>query len=321
MKVVPQIITFLVILAIGWFAYERHDAFRVLVDDIVDYSRLTREVTREVADVDQPAEVLSTDKIESAQSLETVVATTDPVAEEIKTKPEQTVTRETVEKESAPVEEAVVWPDEVQPLAVEKQSTEPEDLAVSKNKGIKPEVQVPESTVKPVPRTDEGQVMIKKETWPSTEGSSPQQFVLEEPVAEVPPVNNNEVVVQPSAKDTKPGNEVNPAEAAPSTGSRKQQALAGLAAARTAWHQGDHDRSVNLYNQLIREFKNHPDFPGELGNIYFSKGQMELAVNAYSEAFLRLLRNNDFERAQQVLGIVYNIDQEQAALLREYLSQ
>jgi tetratricopeptide (TPR) repeat protein len=76
-----------------------------------------------------------------------------------------------------------------------------------------------------------------------------------------------------------------------------------------------------MYLELMQEFQNHPDFAGELGNIYFSKGQTELAVRAYSEAFFRLLKNNDHERAEQVLGIIYNIDQEQAALLNEYLTR
>ena len=43
MKVVPQIITFLVLVAIGWFAYDSHEAFHDLVNDIVDVAGVTNE--------------------------------------------------------------------------------------------------------------------------------------------------------------------------------------------------------------------------------------------------------------------------------------
>jgi tetratricopeptide (TPR) repeat protein len=320
MKVVPQIIIFIVILAIGWFIYERHEAFHALVDDIVAYSGLTRQITREVADTNQPSDVLSTDTIESTQSTEATVVAIDTAEKEIKAKPEQqTDRREIVQKEAAPVEAALVWPDEVKPLATEKQSAASEKPVTSKNDNMKLEVQALESTVKPVLQPDEAQV-VEGEMGSTADLSVRQQTESVKPVEAISPTKNKEVVQSP-AENTKPRNEVNTGEIMPSMVTRKQQALAGLAAARAAWQQGDHDQAVKLYDQLIREYKNHPDFAGELGNIYFSRGQMELAVNAYSEAFLRLLRNNDFERAQHVLGIVYNIDRGQAASLREYLSE
>lgn len=99
---------------------------------------------------------------------------------------------------------------------------------------------------------------------------------------------------------------------------RKQQALAGLEASRAAWRQNDRDKAIMLYWQFLEEFPEHPDFAGELGNIYFSTGQMELAANAYSEAFVRLLRNNDWQRARYVLGIVHSINPQQAAWLSAY---
>ena len=320
MKVVPQIITFLIILAIGWFTYERHEAFRALVDDIVDYSGLTQQITREVADTNQPSNALSADTSESMQSTEEMVVATDTAEKEIKVKSDQqTDSREIVQKEPAPVEEALVWPDEVQPLAAEQSSTEAEKLITSKNDDKKSEVQALESKVKPVPQPDEVQVVEEERRRPS-ELSLPQKPESEGSVEAIYPTKNKEVVQAP-AESTKPRNEVNTGEIMPSMAARIQQALAGLAAARAAWQQGDHDRSVKLYDQMIREYKNHQDFAGELGNIYFSRGQIDLAVNAYSEAFLRLLRNNDFERAQHVLGIVYNIDRGQAASLSEYLSE
>ena len=320
MKVVPQIIVFIVILAIGWFIYERHEAFHALVDDIVAYSGLTRQITREVADSNQPSDALSTDTIASTQSMQATVAVAGTADKEIKAKPEQqTDRREIVQKEAAPVEAALVWPDEVKPLATEKQSAVSEKLVTSKNNNVKSEVQVLEPMVKPAPQPDEARVVEGGMKSPA-DPLARQQPESAEPVEAISPTKNKEVVQSP-AENTKPRNEVNTGEITPSMTTRKQQALAGLAAARAAWQQGDHDRAVKLYNQLIREYKNHPDFAGELGNIYFSRGQTELAVNAYSEAFLRLLRNNDFERAQHVLEIVYNIDRGQAASLREYLSE
>jgi tetratricopeptide (TPR) repeat protein len=102
---------------------------------------------------------------------------------------------------------------------------------------------------------------------------------------------------------------------------RKNQALSGLAAARNAWHQGNRDKAIGMYHALMQEFRNHPDFAGELGNIYFAQGQTEMAVKAYSEAYIRLLKNRDLERAEQLLGIIYHLDQEQAVFLNEYFNR
>lgn len=314
MKVVPQIITFLIVIAIGWFAYERHEAFRSLVDDIVDHSGLTRQITPPVSEYSQPSVASSADATRPTQTAEVsdTVADADPEPEMVKASPEHTVAQKGTEQEPEPAKEKVIWPDEVQSIDTENQWVKPEKQAASKDHDVKPETKVLESTIKPVPQADEAQAL--KETVNSSSAQSlPQKPVLAAPVVDdASATNGKDALGQlPIVEDDE--------KSASST--RKQQALAGLAAARAAWHQGNHDNAVQLYIELIREYKNHPDFAGELGNIYFSKGQTELAVNAYSEAFLRLLRNKDIERAQQVLGIVYNIDQEQAALLKEYFAR
>ena len=268
MKVVPQIITLFIVTSVGWYFYERHDAFHALVVDVAVYAGLSQ----------QPV-------MQAPSGISTTVTTGTPTPVE----PTQMQTRQSAERATdlslnqkttlAEPQQALVAP----PVLPQKQVS-PATTAVA-----------PESTSSPQSST------MPTELSAQQDASAPS----EQPMLKSVDVLRSQAP-QPVATDK--------------VTDRKQQALNGLQAARAAWHQGDHDKAIQLYVQLMQEYNNHPDFAGELGNIYFTKGQTELAVKAYSEAFLRLIRNKDFTRAQQVLLIVYNIDQEQAAALKEYFA-
>ena len=98
MKVVPQITTFLVVLAISWFAYDRHEAFRSLIDDVVDYSGFTRQISHEAPDVSQSSIASSTSAVDSTQDTRVTVDTAEisSVADMVKKKPEQSVVAQAV---------------------------------------------------------------------------------------------------------------------------------------------------------------------------------------------------------------------------------
>jgi hypothetical protein len=368
MKVVPQIIIFIIVLGAGWFTYERHDAFRQLVDDITDYAgfdessgtQVSSSPEVAVADTSQPEAVeAATDEQPPAVSpvSEAAPVTLQQQQSEDEKPVVQAAQMETPEAQTtdmpgaadiAPADEGIVWPE------AEKagRSTAADDQAQAR-----PDTQsagTADVADEPVDRSAQSapseiqEQPVQSESSGQTEPASRPDANSQEPVKVEPDTGGAaQATQQPDETATPPegaaeqqlpvGSKPQQQSTAPMPANssstekqtnvdqqaimaqRKREAQAGLALARSAWHQGNHDKAISLYWRLLREFSNHPDFAGELGNIYFSQGQTELAVNAYSEAFLRLLKNNDREGAMQVLRIVYNIDQEQAALLREYL--
>ena len=93
------------------------------------------------------------------------------------------------------------------------------------------------------------------------------------------------------------------------------QALEGLAQARSAWQQGHAEQAIERYRKLMLQYPNHPDFAGELGNIYYAQGNRVQAVDAYAEAFQRLMRMQDYRRAWQLLAVVRKLDYRRAGQL------
>ena len=98
---------------------------------------------------------------------------------------------------------------------------------------------------------------------------------------------------------------------------RYANADAALAAARQAWYAGRLRQATALYNRFTREYADRPEFAGELGNIYMAGSQTTAAVDAYTEAVIRLLRNGDITRARQTLAIIQNLDRARADTLRQ----
>jgi tetratricopeptide (TPR) repeat protein len=324
MKVVPQIIIFLVLIAIGWLAYDSHEPFRKLVDDIADITGISQELVR--TQDEQAADRLALKDAErkSAEKAASSVAAAAKTSKPERSDQAPEIASSAVisqsagqQPEAASPQDKIVWPTDVPPADVQ--------LA-------KP-VEMEEKTVKaPMVITDaEPEDQAEAGAQAVEHGSVPEPQL---PVSSVTPAEPVNEPVQPSASEPEPapvlsqpspviadGKEREPAEQDTAIEDRKNQALSGLAAARATWHQGNHDKAISMYLELMREFENHPDFAGELGNIYFSKGEIDMAIKAYSEAYVRLLKNNDQERAEQVLGIIYNLDQEQAAMLRDYFNR
>ncbi len=323
MKVVPQIIIFLVLIAIGWLAYDSHDAFRKLVDDIADVSGISRELVRTKDEQVADRLALKNAERKSAEKAASPVATATETSKSERTKQAPKIASSTVisqpagqQPEATPTQDKIVWPTDLPPA--DAQSAKPVEMESKTEKT-------------PMLITDtqpEGQAEIGAQAAEPVSVAEPQ--LPASPMSPAEPVSEP---LQPSASEPEPVPMLRPSpeivdatESEPSgqetaIEDRKNQALSGLAAARAAWHQGNHDKAISMYLELMREFQNHPDFAGELGNIYFSRGDIDMAVKAYSEAYVRLLKNNDQERAEQVLGIVYNLDQEQAAMLRDYFNR
>lgn len=111
---------------------------------------------------------------------------------------------------------------------------------------------------------------------PATDASATQQQAAAEPAT-----GSASVAEQAAAA---------PAEAATATASQVAgQAVSEnssaedlLLAAREAYWSGEYDRSVSLYQSLLKK-DNQPDYKGELANVYWKQGKSTEAVTLYAE--------------------------------------
>lgn len=85
--------------------------------------------------------------------------------------------------------------------------------------------------------------------------------------------------------------------------------------ARAALWQGELERSAQLYRQLVEMDGDNFDAHGELGNVYLLLEELELAVDAYSQAALAMSRAGHPQIAWRVLDIVARLDHVRAESL------
>ncbi len=89
--------------------------------------------------------------------------------------------------------------------------------------------------------------------------------------------------------------------------------------ARKAFYRRDYDASIAAYKQLIANNKDNFDAYGELGNVYFTKGDMELAAEAYYQAATIMVSQGQNQRAASLIGFLATVDAEKAKKLGEML--
>ncbi len=345
MKIVPQLIILVILLAVGWIAYEKHDAFRELVNDIAQYSGIivdrphlptvedgaprvrtpvaSETVGEPIANAEQPdqstvkkQDVLSSPVAEPASpltardstSLEEADTAKQSEAPEVQEGPAQqhSITDSDLFR-SEPA--ASVSPDEESWITA---TTDTESSPASTDHALQTR-----SANTGESRADTKPMVRSAETAKAQDGRFEYPRNPDTPRSgafhtDKPDVDGPQDVIRPAVEP------LLPAEAR--TLQRKQNALAGLVAARRAWHSGQPGQAIWQYQYLMREYGNHPDFAGELGNIYLSRGETRLAVDAYSEAVIRLLKNGDRPRAARTLNIIHNLDQERADILRQYFA-
>jgi len=90
--------------------------------------------------------------------------------------------------------------------------------------------------------------------------------------------------------------------------------------ARKSFHRGDFESSINSYEQLISKTPDNFDAYGELGNVYFSQGEMKQAAGSYYEAAAILVRLGQLQRANSLVGMLGNMDQDKAKQLQALIS-
>ncbi len=93
-----------------------------------------------------------------------------------------------------------------------------------------------------------------------------------------------------------------------------------LIQARRAYWNGNIRLAVRNYQRLIDTYPDHPDYPGELGNIYYEQGARQLAASFYLDSARLLLERGERSRAQALAEILDGLDAAAAGELRERLS-
>ncbi len=89
-----------------------------------------------------------------------------------------------------------------------------------------------------------------------------------------------------------------------------------LTQARRAYWNGDIRLAVRSYERLIDSYPDQPDYPGELGNIYYEQGARQLAASFYLDSARLLLKRGERSRAEALAKILDGLDAGAAAELR-----
>jgi len=90
--------------------------------------------------------------------------------------------------------------------------------------------------------------------------------------------------------------------------------------ARQAYWRGDLARAEGLYVALLEDFPDQADLAGELGNIYFTQGKLDMAAEFFERAGVGLLRSGNKARAMSVVGVLRGIAPDRATALAARIS-
>jgi hypothetical protein len=88
-----------------------------------------------------------------------------------------------------------------------------------------------------------------------------------------------------------------------------------LEQARSLYWQGQAEAAASAYEALASEHADNAELWGEIGNFYYSVGRNEQATEAYSRAIELFVRDDERERARQLLGALYRLDAQKASEL------
>ncbi len=88
-----------------------------------------------------------------------------------------------------------------------------------------------------------------------------------------------------------------------------------LRAARMAFNNGNIDLSIKKYQDLIELDNDEADFHGELGNVYYTKGDWSNAGVEYYEAAIRLIEKKQFAQISYLQRVIQGLDAERAEKL------
>jgi len=133
-----------------------------------------------------------------------------------------------------------------------------------------------------------------------------------------PQAKAGEPASMPLASSAAPGIPPRGAKVPPDSGSNGQSLLQ---AARKAFWSRDFDRSITLYQRLIDENPDNPDYSGELGNIYYNLNRFDRAADLFHRAGQLLVEQGDLARARQLLPALTSLDREKGRQLQQAIEQ
>lgn len=94
-----------------------------------------------------------------------------------------------------------------------------------------------------------------------------------------------------------------------------------LHAARTAFLKSQYKIAIEKYKELIDLEEHEADFYGELGNVYYSVGNWNLAGEAYYEAAQRLIERGDMKQVFYLQRVLQGLDAERASKLAQKMTR
>ena len=91
--------------------------------------------------------------------------------------------------------------------------------------------------------------------------------------------------------------------------------------ARIAFHAGDSNKSVSIYQQLVDLNPDNPNTYGEMGNVLYVQGKWKEAGQAYYEAATRLLSSGQPAQVMYLYRVIQGLDPESAEKLRNQMGR
>ncbi len=108
-----------------------------------------------------------------------------------------------------------------------------------------------------------------------------------------------------------------PAASAPAQTTPKDRLEPQLAAARSAYWQGDAEAAIARYRDLLAQYPDNETLHGELGNIYYMNGERLEAAKQYEAAGMAALKAGRRQQAQMLLGVLSTLERAAAARLQQ----
>jgi hypothetical protein len=94
----------------------------------------------------------------------------------------------------------------------------------------------------------------------------------------------------------------------PGVSSDKASAAVTIASAREAFARGDVDGAVAIYSDIVKADAKDVDARGELGNVYYMTGRHQQAAEVYFDAANVLIDKKEFDRVDDLLPVVAELN-------------
>lgn len=191
---------------------------------------------------------------------------------------------------------------------------------------VKPPV---EETAKARPSTDEkvavaeaaAEPVIEKPA-PGTAASAPDHEENKSAAPVVAQAPASVAPVTPPTQEAAPANVVADEDEVVATGSSDRD-FVGIddlwLQARAAYGRGDLASATQHYLALSEQESDNPDVYGELGNVYYARGNFPEAGEAYYEAAIRLMELGQMGQMQYLVRVIEGLSPDSAAKLKQRL--